>query len=226
LVIDAVNDAWMWTCASNVAVVSSGTHAMIDPNQHDQFVLRQKWTMVINRYFFSLAGEDQPFCFVEQKRFKFKEDIRFFTDESKREELMRIKALHRFDPRATYDVTVNGERIGQIQKVFGASLLRSTYRLFDANGQETAIVEERSVPVAIVRRVLHLIPFVESLADWLPIPYDFQFKRGDRILGHHRRRRWKLMDVYDIDLTPDDGRTLDRRLALAISVGMDALQAR
>lgn len=35
---------------------------MINPNQYDQFVLRQKWTLVINRYFFSVAGqEDRPF---------------------------------------------------------------------------------------------------------------------------------------------------------------------
>ena len=200
---------------------------MTDPNQYDQFVLRQKWTLVINRYFFSVAGqEDKPFCFVEQKRFKFKEDIRFFTDESKTQELMRIKALHRFDPRATYDVTVNGERIGQIQKVFGASLLRSTYRLYDVNGQQDVIVEERSLPTAIIRRIVHVIPFVEDIASWLPIPYDFVFKRGEVIIGHHRRRRWKLIDVYDIDLSLDLQRTLDRRLVLALSVGMDALQAR
>ena len=200
---------------------------MIDPNQHDRFVLRQKWTLVINRYFFSVAGqEDRPFCFVEQKRFTFKEDIRFFTDESKTEELMRIKALHRFDPRATYDVTVNGERIGQIQKVFGASLLRSTYRLYDANGREGAIVEEGSLPVAIVRRLLHFVPIVEDVANWLPIPYDFVFKRGEVVVGRNRRRRWKLIDVYDIDLSLDPQRTLDRRLVLALSVGMDALQAR
>jgi hypothetical protein len=200
---------------------------MIDPNQHDRFVLRQKWTLVINRYVFSVAGqEDRPFCFVEQKRFTFKEDIRFFTDESKAEELMRIKALHRFDPRATYDVTVNGERIGQIQKVFGASLLRSTYRLYDANGREGAIVEEGSLPVAIVRRLLHFVPIVEDVANWLPIPYDFVFKRGEVVVGRNRRRRWKLIDVYDIDLSLDPQRTLDRRLVLALSVGMDALQAR
>jgi hypothetical protein len=200
---------------------------MIDPNQHDRFVLRQKWTLVINRYVFSVAGqEDRPFCFVEQKRFTFKEDIRFFTDESKTEELMRIKALHRFDPRATYDVTVNGERIGQIQKVFGASLLRSTYRLYDANGREGAIVEEGSLPVAIVRRLLHFVPIVEDVANWLPIPYDFVFKRGEVVVGRNRRRRWKLIDVYDIDLSLDPQRTLDRRLVLALSVGMDALQAR
>ena len=64
----------------------------IDPNAHDVFLLRQKWTMVINRYFFSLPDargrEGQRFAFVEQARFKFKEDIRFFADESHGRELL------------------------------------------------------------------------------------------------------------------------------------------
>jgi uncharacterized protein YxjI len=201
---------------------------MVDPNQHDQFVLRQKWTLVINRYFFSLPGEeDHPFCFVEQKRFKFKEDIRFFTSETKSVELMRIKARQVFDPSATYDVTVAaGERIGQIQKVFGKSLLRSTYRIYDANAREMATAEERSLPVAIFRRLTQFIPFIGDFADWLPIPYDFVFKRGEQILGHSRRRLFKFADIYEIDLEGDPQRTLDRRLVLALSVGMDALQAR
>jgi uncharacterized protein YxjI len=201
---------------------------MVDPNQHDQFVLRQKWTLVINRYFFSLPGEeDRPFCFVEQQRFKFKEDIRFFTDDTKSVELMRIKARQAFDPTATYDVTMaGGERIGQIQKVFGMSLLRSTYRIYDARGNEIATAEERSLPVAIFRRVTQFIPLIGDVADWLPIPYDFVFKRGEQLLGHNRRRRFKVADTYDIDLSEDTARTLDRRLVLALAVGMDALQAR
>jgi hypothetical protein len=67
---------------------------------------------------------------------------------------------------------------------------------------------------------------VGGFADWLPIPYDFEFLRGDERLGIHRRRRGKWRDIYDLDLSDDPGRTLDRRLALAIAVGMDALQAR
>ena len=62
----------------------------------------------------------KPVAFVEQKRFTFKEDIRFYTDETKTAELMRIKARQRFDPRAKYDVTdAQGQKIGLIQKVFG-----------------------------------------------------------------------------------------------------------
>jgi hypothetical protein len=109
----------------------------LDINAHDRFVLRQLIRPVVNRYEFSLPTADgapgDPFCFVEQRRFKFKEDIRFYADASKQQELMRIKARQRFDPAARYDVTdADGTKLGEIQKVFGASLLRSTYTLFDA----------------------------------------------------------------------------------------------
>jgi uncharacterized protein YxjI len=198
---------------------------LIDPNQHDQFVLRQKFAPVINRYEFSVAEGEPPFCFVEQKRFTFKEDIRFYTDESKTTELMRIKARQRFDPRATYDVTgADGQKIGEIKKVFGASLLRSTYEIDWPGGSVTA--QEKNVMVALFRRLVGFIPYVGDFADWLPIPYHFDFVRDGEVIGTHSRRIGKLRDTYDIDFSGDPQRTLDRRLVLAIAVGMDALQAR
>jgi uncharacterized protein YxjI len=202
----------------------------VDVNAHDRFVLRQRFRPVINQYEFSIpneGGDGVPFCFVEQKRFKFKEDIRFFADESKQQELLRILARQRFDPRARYDVTTpDGDKVGEIQKAFTKSLLRSTYVLYDRNGQEVAQARERSVPVALFRRLVGFIPYVGGFADFLPIPYDFEFFRGEHRLGVHRRRRWRWRDIYDLDFTPDAERSLDRRLILAIAVGMDALQAR
>jgi uncharacterized protein YxjI len=197
----------------------------------DRFLLRQKWAPVVNRYEFFLPGEDgqpgEPICFVEQKRFTFKEDIRFYADESKGRELLRIKARQRFDPRARYDVTEpGGTKVGEIQKVFGKSLLRSTYALFDATGQEVARARERSLPVALFRRLVGLVPFVGDFADWLPIPYHFDFLRDGEVLGTHVRQAWKWRDTYTLDFGGDPERTLDRRLVLAIAVGMDALQAR
>ena len=203
----------------------------VDPNQHDVFVLRQKIKLAINHYEFFLADADgtpgEAIAFVEQKRFKFKEDIRFYTDASKTQELLRIKARQRFDPRATYDTTdETGTKIGEITKVFGASLLRSTFRVNDANGQELFISTEKSMPIALTRRAVGFIPYVENVANWLPIPYHFVFKRGEEILGENRRQLGKFRDVYTIDMTADTPRTIDRRLVLALAVGQDALQAR
>ncbi len=205
--------------------------SLVDPNDHDVFILRQRIKLVINQYEFFLPGAGgelgEPLCFVEQKRFKFKEDIRFYADASKTQELLRIKARQRFDPRATYDVTDSvGTKIGAIQKVFGASLLRSTYAIHDASGQQIAITTEKSLPIAIFRRAVGFIPYVENVADWLPIPYHFIFKHGEEIIGQNTRQTFKIRDNYTIDMSADTQRVLDRRLVLAIAVGMDALQAR
>jgi uncharacterized protein YxjI len=215
------------------AVVAPPVNA-VEPNEHDRFVLRQRVKLVINQYEFSVPGgegdDGVAFCFVEQARFKFKEDIRFYADESKSRELMRILARQRFDPAARYDVTGPGgdgtEKIGEIQKVFGKSLLRSTYALYDGAGTEVAVVRERSLPVALFRRLVGFVPYIGDFADWLPIAYDFEFRRGEEVVGIHRRRRWKWRDVYDIDFSADPERRVDRRLVLAIAVGIDALQAR
>jgi uncharacterized protein YxjI len=200
---------------------------VVDPNEHDRFVLRQKFAMVINRYVFSLADEEPetPFCFVEQARYKFKEDIRFYTDETKAVELLRIKARQRFDPRATYDVTgADGSKLGEIQKVFGKSLFRSTYAINSPAGD--VVAQEQNPVIALFRRLVGFIPYVGDFADFLPIPYHFEFRRDGELIGHHKRRIGPWRDVYDIDFSADPERRLDRRLVLAIAVGMDALQAR
>jgi uncharacterized protein YxjI len=138
---------------------------------------------------------------------------------------MRIKARQRFDPRATYDVTgADGQKIGEIKKVFGASLLRSTYEMDSPDGSVTA--REQNPIIALFRRLVGFIPYIGDFADFLPIPYHFQFLRDGEVIGHHRRRIGPWRDVYDIDVSGDPERRLDRRLVLAIAVGMDALQAR
>lgn len=204
----------------------------MDPTEHDVFILRQRFRMVVNVYEFSLPEADgrtagEPFLYVRQKPFSFKEDIRFFADKALTEPVMRIQALQRFDPRAKYNVTLaDGTMVGQIQKVFGQSLLRSTYRIYDASGAEAALITEEKLAIALIRRAVGFLPYVADISNWLPIPYHFTFLRGDRVLGSYRRHLFKIQDAYTLDLTQDPERTLDRRLVLAIAVGMDALQAR
>jgi hypothetical protein len=138
---------------------------------------------------------------------------------------LRIKARQRFDPRATYDITVpDGGKIGEIRKAFGQSLLRSTYEIHGPSG--TLSARERNLFVALFRRLVNFIPYVGDFADWLPIPYHFDILRDGEQIGSHTRRIGSFRDVYDIDLTGDPERKVDRRLILAAAVGMDALQAR
>jgi hypothetical protein len=203
--------------------------ASVDPRLHDHFFLLQRIRPMVNQYEVSTLAPDQksagePVCFVEQKRMKLKEDLRAFTDDSKSAELFRIKARQVWDPRARYAVTdADGEEIGQLQKVFGKSLLRSTWRIYDGDGNEVGSARERSIFVAIMRRVLDLIPFVGEVG--IPIPYHFDYSRAEERIGS-LERIIGLRDRYRLDLSGDPDRTLDRRVALALAVGLDALQAR
>ncbi len=199
-----------------------------DPTQHDRFLISQRIRPMVNQYEVSTLGDDEkspgePVCFVEQKRMKLKEDLRAFTDDGKTSEVFRIKARQAFDPRARYDVTdAGGTKIGELQKVFGKSLLRSTWRLYDAGGEEIGWAQERSMPVALLRRVVDFIPYV---GDFLPIPYHFDYHAGDAKIGG-LERIIGVRDRYRLDLSGDTERAIDRRVALALAVGMDALQAR
>jgi uncharacterized protein YxjI len=202
-----------------------------EPRQHDRFFLRQRFAMMINRYEVSTLGADEksagePVCFVEQKRMKLKEDLRAFTDDSKTTEAFRIKARQVWDPKARYDVTdPAGQQIGQLQKVFGESLLRSTWRIYDAAGEQVAWARERSLFVALLRRLIGFVPFIGGFSDWLPIPYHFDYFIEDRKIGG-LERILGVRDRYRLDVAGDDARTVDRRVVLALAVGMDALQAR
>ncbi len=203
----------------------------VDPNLHDRFLLVQRFRPMINQYEVSTLGADEksagePVCFVEQKRMKLKEDLRAFTDDSKTSELFRIKAQQVWDPRARYDVTdASGQPVGQLAKVFGKSLLRSTWRLYDASGTELGWARERSLFVALFRRLIGLVPFIGEFLELLPIPYHFDYFVGDERIGG-LQRILGLRDRYRLDVSGDRERTMDRRLVLALAVGLDALQAR
>jgi uncharacterized protein YxjI len=174
----------------------------------------QKFTLMVNRYTVSVALPDgsvgEEICFVEQKRMAFKEEVTFRRDGVP---WFRFKARRVMDLGATYDVTtMDGEAIGLFRKDFGKSLLRSTWHLeqsavLDATGQE------RSLAVAILRRV----------QDTIPLPVHFDFTAADSHPVMSLSRKMALRDKYLLEI---HDQVLDRRLAIAMAVALDALQSR
>jgi hypothetical protein len=191
-----------------------------DWHSADRFEMDQLIRPVANLYRITAAG--QPVAFVRQKKLALKEDIRFYADEGQSEELFRIKARAVMEFSGRYDVTTPAaERIGVLGKVFGKSLLRSTWSIMDAQEQQLAIAKERSQFWAIVRRGVDLIPY----GDFIPIVFHFTIDDGETHLGDFTRRIG-VRDRYDLDLTGDPERRVDRRLAVALAVALDALQSR
>ena len=130
---------------------------------HDRFLVDQLVRPLINLYRVTplAAGETPaggPVAYVRQKRMAIKEDIRFYADENESEEVFRIKARSVFDiGGARYDVAAaDGSPIGVLEHSFRKSLLRSTWKVTDADGGEVVTAQERSLPMAIARRVVEL----------------------------------------------------------------------
>jgi hypothetical protein len=186
----------------------------------DRFEIQQLIRPMVNLY--KITSNGAPVAFVRQKRMAIKEDIRFFRNEDETEELFRIKARSMMELAARYDVTAaDGEKIGVLGKVFGKSLFRSTWSIMDAAEQELAVAQERSLVTAIIRRVIDAVPYGE----FVPIIFHFTIDRGETHLGDFTRAIG-VRDRYTLDLSGDVERTVDRRLAIALAIALDALQSR
>jgi uncharacterized protein YxjI len=194
----------------------------------DRYLVDQLIRPIANLYRVTplAAGETPtgpPVAYVRQKKLAIKEDIRFYADEQETEELFQIKARNILDLGGSrYDVYAGNQQIGALEHQFRASLLRSTWRVRDASNQEIATARERSLPMAIARRV---IDFVPDIGGFIPIPYNFDLLMDGNAIGK-MDRKFQLRDRYVLDLSGDPDRQLDRRLAVALAIGLDTLQNR
>ena len=189
------------------------------------FFVKQRITLMINRYEVLAANPDgtegQLLALAEQKRMKLKEEVIFYSDESKSRRVFSFKARQRLDVHAEHDVYDEyGNALGMFNKQFGASLLRSTWNLsvpgLDAVGQE------RRPVIAILRRIWDFIPYIGDV--WVPFIFHFDFvdtATGATVLVSERRKA--IVDRYTVTV-PDP--RLDFRVAASMAVALDALQSR
>ncbi len=198
-----------------------------DRFQHDAFFIDQLVRPIANLYRISTLATDgrspgEPIAFVRQRKLAIREDIRFFADESETVELFRLKARGLTEFRGRYDVFLpDGGRAGVLEKVFRASLLRSTWRILDGDERSIGTAYERSVPVALLRRVVDLVPYGE----FIPVVFHFTIAIDGREVGE-MRRPVGLRDRYVLELGGDPERRIDRRVAVALGIALDALQSR
>lgn len=181
-----------------------------------RFAVTQKITLMVNRYEIrELGPNDEPgqlLAMAQQKRMAFKEQVTFYADEARTVPVFSFKARQAMDLAATYDVLdAAGTPIGLFRKDFAKSLLRSTWHLEGAG--LAAVGQERSMPVAILRR----------LTDAIPLAFHFDFRDPSGQVVMSSERRWGLRDRYVVSIP---GGHVDGRVAAAMAVALDALQSR
>jgi uncharacterized protein YxjI len=189
------------------------------------FSMKQRVTLMANKYELIATnpdGSDGPLlAFAQQKRMALKEQVTFYTDDTKTQPVFSFKARSVIDLGSGYDVhDGTGQPIGWFKKEFGKSLLRSSWQLSGAGLEADGT--ERNPTIAILRRVWDFIPVVGEI----PLPFIFHFDFKDRATGQpvlSVERKMSVRDRYRISV-PDP--RLDFRVAAAMTVALDALQSR
>jgi uncharacterized protein YxjI len=151
-----------------------------------------------------------------------KRHVTFYRDPTKKERLLEILQDAKFQP-ITMTFTVRdaqGKVLALIRKNIFTNILRKRWWCVSPDGKRTLFVaKEDSVLLSLLRRLLG--PFFGLLRA------QFIFTRGtsDSVFGEFNRK-FTLLDKYVVDLSRDNRRQFDRRLALAMGIMLDSGERR
>jgi hypothetical protein len=185
--------------------------------QHPRYLLKRQAIALTGRFrFYDPMGTQVMFS--EQKMFRLREDIRVYSDESKTQEVLSIKARQIMDFSASYDVvdTAMNQKVGVLRRRGLRSLLRDEWEILDANDRVIGLLFEDSIPLALLRRLL--------LGSWLPQNYDMTF--GETRVGDLRQNFNLFRYELNLDFSMDVSHMLDRRLGIAAGILLAAVEGK
>jgi len=178
----------------------------------DRYYIQTKFLKIFGGTFWFKNSDDQVIAYSKQKRFKLKEDIVLYTDETCAQPLLSIKARSVIDFGATYDIVdmTTGENLGAARRKGLKSIFKDTWKILDANGNEYAELVEDSV--AILRRFVPLIP----------AKYHFSIQGQHDIMMHQRFNPI----IKKTDILIPEGHPLDRRVIAAVALLNSVIEGR
>ena len=183
----------------------------------NQYMIREKfWKIFGNKFWFEDVNEKR-YGFCEQKRFKLKEDIRIYVDESKSQEWLKIKQKQIVDAWGGYDImdSQSGEHIGTVRRKFWASVLRTRWHLLDAAGNEVGMLIEDSMGYALVRRIF--------LGRLLPKKFHIEIGGGGEFVTM-RQMFNPFIKKLVVNIPPSH--PLDRRFIAGLAIVIAAIDGR
>ena len=183
----------------------------------NQYMIREKfWKIFGNKFWFEDVNEKR-YGFCEQKRFKLKEDIRIYVDESKSQEWLKIKQKQIVDAWGGYDIvdSGSGEHIGTVRRKFWASVLRTRWHLLDAAGNEVGMLIEDSMGYALVRRIF--------LGRLLPKKFHIEIGGGGEFVTM-RQMFNPFIKKLVVNIPPSH--PLDRRFIAGLAIVIAAIDGR
>ena len=161
---------------------------------------------------FDQAG--QPLLFCQEKLFKIKDDIRIYSDSSKRVELLRIAQRNIVDWAGIFDIVdpATGQRIGVLRRKGWRSFSRDEWHIHDAYDQPVGKILETGG--AFWRRIFKFLP------------YTFAYYLGPQVVGTFNQKFTWIGYQATMDITGWQNAPYDRRLAFAGALLLMAVEAK
>lgn len=184
--------------------------------QYNQYVLKRQVFALAGKFrFFDPSGK--LVLFSQQKMFKLREDIRVYSDESKTQEVLMIKARQIMDFSAAYDVvdSATGQKVGALRRKGLASILRDEWEILDVSDNVVGKLFEDSMGLALLRR------FLTGL-----IPQNYDITLGTDRVADLKQNFNPFAYQLNIDFSMDISRRLDRRIGLAAGILLAAVEGR
>lgn len=152
-----------------------------------------------------------------------KRHVGFYRDATRSAPLLAVRQDSRFQPiRATFTVVDDaGMPLARLSKNVFTNILRKKWRCTAPDGTPICTAVEDSMILALLRR------FLGPMFGLLRTNYVFVGgPAGDGPVLAEFNRKFTLFDRYVLDMTGDPGRSLDRRVALALGVMLDTGERR
>jgi hypothetical protein len=201
---------------------------------HSQYSIKRKLLQAFGATLYLYDSNEQVVLWGQQKAFKLKEDLRFFADENKSQELIRIAARSIMDFSAAYDVfdSQTGQKIGAFKrKGWKSSLMQDSWLLMDAQDRELGQVQEDSALLGLLRRYVDYVSLlfpqkftvsmtVEAANRVAPSPIAAPNSDtpGMVDVAHYKQTKNPFSSKMEIDFAADSQNLFDRRLGLALAM--------
>ena len=182
-----------------------------------RYLVRRKVLKLFGGAFHIYDASETLVFYSQMKAWKLKEDIRLFTGEDMRTEVLRIQARKVLDIASTYDVydSATGEKVGALRRKGLKSIIKDEWLILDAQDREAGKVVEDSLALALIRR------FLTNL-----IPQKYYAELKGRTVCTFKQRFNPFVMKVELDFSSDPKRTFDRRLGMAATLLLCAIEGR
>lgn len=156
-------------------------------------------------------------AYVKQKKFKLKEVITVFADETKVEEMYKIEADKIMDFSASYIFTnIDGSKIGKITRKGLVSIWKAEYDIMDRNDQFEFKIREENPWIKVADHFLGQLPIIGFFTGYLFNPVYNVVDRNEKIVAKLKKQQSFFSREFEVTKKGELNKDGDDKVVLGL----------